>query len=156
MRGPLGWPRFVGSTHSHEGAAIKNSYVRIDAHKKWCVFAETDSTGNVLRQGRFGNSFDDVSKVANSLSRKVPLVLEPVLNYPWLLDQSESYVGSVHVAAPHKVRVIAVSKSKTDRYDARMLAELLQIHFLPESWIPPAEIRLLRGLVRQQFRSRHR
>jgi len=78
-------------------------------------------------------------------------VLEPVLNYLWLLDQFEPYVGSVHVAVPHKVRVIAESKSKTDRYDARVLAELLRTNFLPESWVPPAEIRLLRGLIRQRY-----
>jgi transposase len=74
-----------------------------------------------------------------------------VLNYLWLLDHLEPYVGSVHVATPHKVRIIAESKSKTDRYDSRVLAELLRTDFLPESWIPPCQIRILRSMVRQRF-----
>jgi transposase len=72
---------------------------------------------------------------------------------------SESYLGiDVHkkwcvfteIDSMGKVRVIAESKSKTDRYDARMLAELLRTNFLPESWVPPAEIRWLRGLIRRR------
>jgi hypothetical protein len=79
------------------------------------------------------------------------LVLEPVLSYLWLLDQVEPYVGSVHVATPHKVRIIAESKSKTDRYDSQMLAELLRTNFLPEFWVPPYEIQVLRSVVRQRY-----
>lgn len=129
---------------------MKESYMGIDVHKKWCVFTEIDSTGKLLRQGRFGNTFEEVSTFASALTPLVHLVLEPVLNYLWLLDQLEPYAGSVHVATPYKVRVIAESKAKTDRYDSRILAELLRTNFLPESWVPPAEIRLLRGLIRQR------
>jgi len=130
---------------------MSKSYLGIDVHKKWCVFTELDSTGKVIRQSRFGNTLEEVSTFASSLDSKVHLVLEPVLNYLWLLDQFEPYVGSVHVAIPFKVRVIAESKCKTDKYDSRILAELLRTNFLPESWVPPAEIRLLRGLIRQRY-----
>lgn len=54
------------------------------------------------------------------------------------LDRDSNPLVSIHVATPFKVRVIAESKSKTDRYDSRMLAELLRTNFLPESWVPPA------------------
>jgi transposase len=127
------------------------SYLGIDVHKKKCVFVEIDSTGKILRRGSFGNTFMEVSDFASSLSPRIHLVLEPVLDYLWLLDQLEPFVGSVHVAVPFKVRIIAESKCKTDRYDARMLAELLRVNFLPESWIPSREIRCLRGLVRQRY-----
>ena len=129
---------------------MSKSYLGIDIHKKRCVYTEIDSVGKIIRQGQFGNTFEEVSTFASSLTTTVHIVLEPVLNYLWLLDQCEPYAGSIHVATPFKVRVIAESKSKTDRYDARMLAELLRINFLPESWVPPAEIRWLRGLIRQR------
>lgn len=130
---------------------MSKTYVGIDVHKRSCVFTEIDSRGNLVRRGRFDNSFESVSEFSCSLSARVQLVLEPVLNYLWLLDHLEPYVGSVHVATPHKVRIIAESKSKTDRYDSRILAELLRTDFLPESWIPPYEIRILRSMVRQRF-----
>ncbi len=130
---------------------MSQNYLGIDVHKKWCVYTQIDSTGKVMSQSRFRNTLEEVSTFASSLNSKIHLVLEPVLNYLWLLDQFEPYVGSVHVATPFKVRVIAESKSKTDKYDSRMLAELLRTNFLPESWVPPSEIRLLRGLIRQRY-----
>ena len=62
------------------------------------------------------------------------------------------HVSSVHVATPHKVRIIAESKCKTDRYDSRMLAELLRVNFLPESYVVPKHIRALREVLRQRMR----
>jgi transposase len=130
---------------------MSKTYLGVDVHKRHCVFTEIDLNGKVLRRGRFENSFEGVSDFISSLSPRVELVLEPVLNYLWLLDHIEPYVGSVHVATPHKVRIIAESKSKTDKYDSQMLAELLRTNFLPESWAPPYEIRILRGVVRQRY-----
>lgn len=130
---------------------MSKSYLGIDVHKKVCVFTEIDSKGKVVSRGKFNNTLEEVSNFAATLSPKVQLVLEPVLNYLWLLDQFEPYVGSVHVAVPHKVRVIAESKCKTDKYDSRVLAELLRTNFLPESWVPPHEVRVLRNLVRQRY-----
>jgi len=83
---------------------MSKSYLGIDVHKKWCVFTEIDSTGKVIRQNRFRNNFEEVSTFASSLTSKVHLVLEPVLNYLWLLDQFEPYAGSVHVATLYVFR----------------------------------------------------
>jgi len=130
---------------------MSKTYLGVDVHKRICVFTEIDSEGNVLRKGKFSNNFEEVSRFACSLASNVNLVLEPVLNYLWILDQIEPYAGSVHVATPHKVRIIAESKSKTDRYDSRVLAELLRTNFLPESWIPPQHIRILRSVIRQRY-----
>jgi len=130
---------------------MPKSYMGIDVHKKNCVFSEIDADGNLLHRGQFCNRLDEVSDFASSLSSSVHLVLEPVLNYLWLLDQFESFCGSVHVATPYKVRIIAESKCKTDRYDSLMLAELLRVNFLPESYLAPKDIRFLRELLRQRF-----
>jgi len=130
---------------------MSKRYMGIDVHKKLCVFTELDSRGNIVNQGKFSNDLPEVSDFTSRLAPNTHLVLEPVLNYLWLLDQFEPYVGSVHVATPHKVRVIAESRNKTDKSDSRVLAELLRINFLPESWVPPQELRSLRTVVRQRY-----
>jgi hypothetical protein len=111
---------------------MSESYPGIDVHKKRCLYIEIDSTVKVVNQGRFDSTFEEVMTFAGSLTSEVQVVPEPVLNYLWLLDQFEPCAGSVHAAAPYKVRVISESKCKTDSYDARMLAELLRTYFLPE------------------------
>lgn len=45
---------------------MKKSYLGIHVHKEWCVFTEIDSTGELLRQERFGNAFEGVSTFASS------------------------------------------------------------------------------------------
>lgn len=130
---------------------MSSRFMGVDIHKRFCVFTELDSKGNVIKRGKFGNNIKELSVFAGSLDRSVQLVVEPVLNYLWFLDQVESYVHSVHLATPFKVRIIAESKAKTDRYDSRMLAELLRINFLPESFIAPREVRELRELIRQRY-----
>lgn len=122
----------------------------IDVHKKRCVYTRLAAGGNIIERGSFHNGIMEVSDFAGRMDPGTHLVLEPVLNYLWLLDQFEPYASSIHVATPYKVRVIAESKCKTDSYDSRILAELLRTNFLPESWIPPKDLRMLRTLVRQR------
>jgi len=130
---------------------MSKSFMGIDVHKARCVYSELDARGNVIRRGKFGNNLAEVSDFGSSLTGREQIVVEPVLNYLWLLDQIEGQVGSIHVATPHKVKVIAESKCKTDKYDSRILAELLRTNFLPESYIAPRAIRELRLLVRRRY-----
>ena len=55
------------------------------------------------------------------------------------------------MAHPLKTRAIAEAKIKSDKIDARILADLARGNLLPTSWIPPKEIRELRDLSRQRI-----
>ena len=57
----------------------------------------------------------------------------------------------VVLAHPLKTKMIAEAKIKTDKIDAKTLAELLRGDFLPTSYVPPKEIRELRHLVRHRI-----
>jgi len=50
-----------------------------------------------------------------------------------------------------KTRAIAEAKIKSDKIDAKTLADSARGNLLPTSWIPPKEIRELRDLVRQRI-----
>jgi transposase len=61
-------------------------------------------------------------------------------------------VGRVVVSNPSKTRAIAEAKVKTDKVDARILAQLLAADFLPPVWLPDDRTRSLR---RQVMRRAH-
>jgi transposase len=68
-------------------------------------------------------------------------------------------VARVVVSNPSKTRAIAEAKVKTDKVDARILAQLLAADFLPPVWLPDDRTRALRRqvtrrahLVRQRTR----
>lgn len=54
----------------------------------------------------------------------------------------------VTLVNPSKNRIIADATVKTDRVDAKRLAQMLRADMLAESYVPPDEIRTLRDLVR--------
>ncbi len=122
-------------------------YVGIDLHKRSFTFVIMDASGQVSSQGREDVSEDSIVNFAARLTSSHSVVVEPVVNIWWFLSLVSPYVGSVHVAHPYKVRLIAQSRTKTDRYDARVLADLLRVGYLPEAYQPPPDILSLRHLV---------
>jgi transposase len=60
--------------------------------------------------------------------------------------------GRVHLAHPLGIKGFENRRVKNDLKDAEMLADLLRMGRLPESWIPPASVRELRELVRYRHK----
>jgi transposase len=54
------------------------------------------------------------------------------------------------VSHPKKTRYIAEARIKSDRVDSKALAELLRLDSLPESYIPPRDIAVLREKIRRR------
>jgi transposase len=72
------------------------------------------------------------------------------------------HAGRVTVSNPMRTRAIASAKVKTDKIDAKVLAQLGAADFLPELWAPDELTRALRrriahrsSLVRQRTRLRN-
>ncbi len=63
-------------------------------------------------------------------------MVEATCGWMWLADLLDSVELQVHLAHMKGVRVIAESRCKTDRIDARVLADLLRTNFLPEAYSP--------------------
>ena len=80
------------------------------------------------------------------------VALEATGNSDAIAELLEPLAGRVVVSNPSKTRVIAEAKVKTDKVDARILAQLLAADFLPSVWLPDARTR---GLRRQVMRSAH-
>lgn len=61
----------------------------------------------------------------------------------WIFDTLKGIGIEVYVVNPNKVKLIAETKRKTDKVDAKVLAELLRIDGLPE------RIHMLEGQSRE-------
>jgi len=78
------------------------------------------------------------------------VVLEMTPNTWQLHDELCAYAGSVVVVQPPHVALISRSLVMNDKIAASILARLLGKGLLVGIWIPPQEIRELRGLVAQR------
>jgi transposase len=70
----------------------------------------------------------------------------------WIHDTITKLGIDVYVVNPHKVKLIAESKKKTDKVDAKVLAELLRMDGLPRRvHVAEGESRELRDLLRARY-----
>ena len=83
--------------------------------------------------------------------KNVKVAIEASTNYSYIVDALAKEGYEVLVAHPLRTRAIADAKIKSDKIDAKILADLTRGNLLPTSWIPPKEIRELRDLVRQRI-----
>jgi transposase len=123
-------------------------HVGLDMHKKFSEVAVMESDGRIVDRRRLLHADkQSIHDYFSQLPAPVTVTMESTRTWYWLYELLEEY-AEVKLANPRKVRLIAEAKVKTDKIDARTLAHLERTGFLPESYIPPREIRDKRELLR--------
>lgn len=120
--------------------------IGLDIHR---VFAEAVAVegGTARRLGRVDMTRDKLAAFAASLLQTDHVVVEATGNAAAVVEIIAPKVARVAVANPLQVHLIARAKTKTDKIDARVLAQLYAAGFLPEVWIPDAETQSRRRQV---------
>jgi transposase len=126
------------------------TYCGIDLHKKFSAVCIMNAEGQVMEQTKV---FHRPGQLEDYFKTQEPLkcVLEPVDNWGWVVDALQGMGHEVHLANTYKVRLIAESRVKTDKVDARILADLLRTGFLPEAYVAPLPLRDRRTYLRYRI-----
>src|SRR4030095_4438982 len=126
------------------------TYCGIDLHKKFSAVCLMDSEGRILEEKKIYHQGDQLETYFRG---KGPFLcaLEPVDNWGWVVDALQEMGHEVHLANTYKVRLIAESRVKTDKVDARVLADLLRTDFLPEAYVAPLSLRDRRTYLRYRI-----
>jgi len=120
--------------------------IGLDVHRDFCEVAISEE-GRTRSAGRVRTVPEELQLLAQSLAATDQVVLEATGNALAIARILEPHVAKVVLANPKKVRVIAEAKVKTDRIDARVLAELLAAGYVPEVWVGDEATRALRRHV---------
>ncbi|HWQ35231.1 MAG TPA: IS110 family transposase [Blastocatellia bacterium] len=78
-------------------------------------------------------SLGDLPKFAHGLRQSDQVAVEATGNTRWLVGQLKPRVNRVVIVNPNQFEVIRRSVKKTDRHDARALAQFLRADLLPEA-----------------------
>ena len=119
-------------------------FLGIDLHKRAAQVAVRDDDGELIENVRVRNA--DLEAVAEQYAGG-KAVIEATTNYFHVYDILSDYLDVV-VGHPPKLQAIAKTDRKTDKVDAAELSRLLWLGSIPESYVPTAEIRGCRVLVR--------
>ena len=129
------------------------TYIGIDFHKKYSVASSVDESGRIVKEGRIeGNTKAGFERYFGSLGFPCKVVIEACWNWGYIFDLLEDIpqVQEVILANPYKTRIIAEAQIKTDKIDARTLAQLLRAGLIPQAHIPSQPVRQRKNILRQR------
>jgi transposase len=125
-------------------------YIGLDVHKHYLIAIGVDEELNVVLPVRRVELSHLESWMKKTLTRQDEVVLEMTTNTWQLYDELCEHAGSVLVVHPPHVALITRSLVMNDKIAASILARLLAKGLLVGIWVPPQEVRELRGLVSQR------
>jgi transposase len=131
-----------------KATTITDMYAALDLGQRTIRAVLKSQDGKIVNELKIKKRADSVLKFLNGTNASV--VMESGYNYQYLYDLLKSEGYKVKVAHPLMVKAIAYAKVKTDKVDARILADLLRTDMIPECYIPDEKIRNLRDLARRR------
>jgi transposase len=126
-------------------------YVGIDwAYRRaaWCALSEA---GKVVGEGAVAADEDGLGRLVIGRGVDVRAVVEMMSGAIWVRDTLAAAGWQVQIAHARKVRDVAPLACKTDKVDARVLAELCRRDLVPELWVPSLDDRELRERLRRRM-----
>jgi transposase len=129
-----------------------DAFIGIDYHKRYSVYHVLDPKGKDLAKGRIDHVTPAAFLELVRRYQRPRVVFEATMNWHWLLEVLEKAlpIADIVLANPHKTRVIAEAQVKTDKVDARILANLLRVDMLCTVHIPCQANRERKEVLRQR------
>jgi transposase len=121
----------------------------VDLHKRVSqVLKEDQRTGERIERRVDNQDHQAWQELFAAEGPETEVVVEATGNWMWFADMLEEMGCTVHLAHPGKSRIIAESRNKSDKLDAKALLMLMQGGWLPEAYLSPRPVREQRQILR--------
>jgi transposase len=141
-------------THRLKGGPML--FTGVDLHRHLIVMCTVDESGTVIAQVRMPNDPERILTYFHQWSDVHRAVVECTGNWYWFCDLLR--VSGIQIVLAHAkyLKAICYAKVKTDAVDARTLAQLLRMGYIPEAYQLSPEYRAMRDLLRQRMVMEHK
>ncbi len=126
------------------------NYVGIDWAYGRAAYCSMTEGGAIEAEGMIAASEDGLARLVLEVGTEASGCVEMMSGAVWVRDRLQSAGWQMKVAHARKVRDVAPLACKTDKVDARVLAELCRRDLVPELWVPSIEDRALRERLRRR------
>jgi transposase len=126
-------------------------YVGVDwayRQAQWCALS---AGGELVGEGRIVADREGLARLVLELGDAVTACLEMMSGALWVRDELVACGWRVAVADARMVKTVAPLAAKTDKVDARLLAELSRRELVPSLWLPSLDERALRERLRRRM-----
>ena len=125
--------------------------IGMDVHRDFCEVAVWEG-GEVSQAGRVMARPAQLEEFAGRLRATDRVAMEATGNALAIARIIGPHVAAVEIVNTRRLRAISESKQKTDRHDAKTLAQLLAAGMFEGSWQPDEPTRVLRRRVARRAR----
>lgn len=130
---------------------MRDQYIGIDLHQAFFQACAVTPTGERVWEGRFPRTADGVAALTARCTPSSALAVEASTPTWHFADAIVDAVGELRIVDPLKTRLKAGYAAKTDRLDARRLADALRRDSVVAIYYPPLTVRELRELCRSRL-----
>ena len=124
--------------------ALRERFIGLDLAKRETQLSVLNTAGEEIAVKRFLTRREQFQQLADELNANDTVALEVTTNAFAVVRLLERSGARIILSNPIKTRVIAEAKIKTDKIDARVLAELARVNYLPSVWLPDSDTEALR------------
>jgi len=125
-------------------------FVGIDWATRRAAWCAVDAAGRRLGEGAVSADEGGLLRLVADRGLEVTAAVEMMSGAAWVAETLRGVGWTVRVADARRARALAPLAAKTDRIDARVLAELARRELVPEVWVPSVTDRaLLEQLLRR-------
>ncbi|MBY0398159.1 MAG: IS110 family transposase [Thermoleophilia bacterium] len=125
-------------------------HVGLDYHKASVQVCVMDGAGRVLANRACRNRAEDLAALVARYGDDVRAGIEACAGAADLADELAALGWSISLAHPGYVARMKQTPDKTDWADARVIADLVRVNYLPKVWLAPEGVRQLRTLTRHR------
>jgi transposase len=123
-------------------------FIGFDVHKKSVSYCVKTADGAIVEEGKLRTTYRALEQWARKRPQPWRGAMEATLFSNWIYDLLKPFAVELQMGHPAMMKAIGASKKKTDRLDARTIADLLRCDLLPRCYVAPPEIRELRRQMR--------
>jgi transposase len=125
---------------------VQGRCIGMDVHRDFCEVAVWDA-GSVSSAPRVAARPEELEQFARQLLPTDRVAMEATSNALAIARIIGPHVAAVEIVNTRRLKAISESKQKTDRHDAKTLAQLLAAGMFEGSWQPDETTRALRRRV---------
>jgi len=126
-------------------------FIGIDVHQRQSYYCALDKRGSCLGHESISTDRKSLKELVRRYAAvgDVHVAIETGGSTWWVAGVLKESGADVHAVNAHELKLIAHSKRKTDKYDSKVLADLLRCEGLPERVHMPGEATMrLRSMLR--------
>lgn len=131
---------------------MRTIYVGMDIHKNFIQAAALDEQGNIIKEQKFKTDEEEIQRFIKTLkAQKIHAAIEATCTWYYIYETLNALDIETTLVNMRRTKTIAESKIKTDKLDAKTIAQCLRTGFIATAYIPPKTIMEQRTLLRHRM-----